>query len=135
MNFQKLVLIVSGVAWAGFGVFLFVYPETLSSVGVPVDSGLGRTEIRAFYGGLEIGLGVFLLWSQMRAERIHVGLMAALLTVGATGTGRLLGVALEGFETSGLMWGFIAIEWTALAVTALAISKHRHPAADVSAQA
>jgi hypothetical protein len=121
MKVPRIVLALSVLAWAGFGAWLYVFPERLDGVGLAPDGGLGRTEVRAFYGGLELGIAAFLGWCLAAASRTRVGLMAATMVVGCTGLGRLSGIALEGFETTPLMWTFVAIELTAAALSAWAI--------------
>lgn len=117
----RMVLGLSVLAWAGFGVWLYLAPEALAGVGLVADTALGRTEVRAFYGGLELGIAGFLGWCLVDPSRTRVGLVAAALLIGGTGLGRLSGVALEGFQTSGQMWGFVALELSAAALSAWAL--------------
>lgn len=109
------------LAWAGFGVSLYAFPDRLDGVGLIADTALGRTEVRAFYGGLELGIAAFLAWCLAVPSRTRVGLVAAALTVGFTGLGRLSGIALEGFESSSLMWTFACIELSAAALSLWAL--------------
>ncbi len=118
-----MVLLVSGLAWLGFGCWIFACPDTLSGVGLSVEGPLGRAEIRAFYGGLELGLGSFLVWCAWDSTRHKVGLVGALLCVGLTCIGRVSGIAIEGFETAPIMWAFAGIEFTGALITAVAIAK------------
>ena len=113
MRFARAVLAISALTWAGFGVMIALNPAGLSGVGLEVDNPLGRVEVRGFYGGLELGLAAFLAWSLCAPERVRAGLMLAALTVGCTASGRLFGIALEGGQTSGLMWTFVALEASA----------------------
>ena len=69
MQFGRMVLGMSAVGWLGFGVWLYANPLNLVEVGLTADTGLGRTEVRAFYGGFEIGIAAFLLWCALRRER------------------------------------------------------------------
>jgi len=123
MQFGRMVLGMSAVGWLGFGVWLYANPLNLVEVGLTADTGLGRTEVRAFYGGLEIGIAAFLLWCALRRERTRIGLVAAMLTIGGTGLGRLSGIALEGFQTSTLMWVFVGIELGAASLTGYALRR------------
>ena len=56
MNFARFILAGSALAWAGFGLLFFVSPENLDGVGLVVDNAVARAEVRAFYGGLELGI-------------------------------------------------------------------------------
>ena len=128
----RAVLLLNAAAWAGFGLWLLMDPTGLGGVGLVVDSPLARIEVRGFYGGLELGIAAFLFWSAAAPRRVSAGLLLAALAVGATATGRLLGIALEGGHTTGLMWGFVALETTACVVSVWA-RRSLAPAADESA--
>ena len=121
MNTKTLILTGSGSIWLAFGLWTFLFPESLSGVGLVLDGGLGRTEIRAFYGGLEIGIGSYLLWACRSEERVQQGLVAALFCVAFTGLGRFLGIAMEGFSTTPMMWVFLGVELVGSLLTVWAI--------------
>ncbi|MCB9672535.1 MAG: DUF4345 family protein [Alphaproteobacteria bacterium] len=57
-------------------------------------SGQGSVEIRAMYGGLELGMGAFLVWCGLDDARARTGLVACLLTLGGLGLARLASWAL-----------------------------------------
>lgn len=111
-SFARIVLLLNAAAWLGFGLMLLIAPTRLDGVGLVVDNPLGRIEVRGFYGGLELGIAAFLCWSAARRDRLSAGLLLAALAVGATATGRLIGIALEGGQTTASMWTFVAIEAT-----------------------
>lgn len=73
------VLWLSALVFAAFGVLFALDP---AGWGAKVDLGVAtptaRTEIRAMYGGLELGIAVFLGWCTLDPARVHPGLMAAL---------------------------------------------------------
>jgi hypothetical protein len=110
MAFARAVLVLSVLAWAGFGTMLLVWPERLGGVGLEVVSPLARIEVRGFYGGLELGLAAFFAWCLAATDRFGPGLMLGALALGGTAAGRLMGIALEGGTTTGQMWGFVAVE-------------------------
>lgn len=56
----------------------------------------GRIEIRAFYGGLEIGFGIFLLLCSRKPALLGPGLLAAALSLGGAATARGIAFFLEG---------------------------------------
>lgn len=123
MRFARVVLGLSSLVWAGFGLMLSIWPERLDGVGLTVDSPLARIEVRGFYGGLELGIAAFLAWcaAAKSAERVRAGLVLTAAVLGGTAVGRLVGVALEGGSTTPQMWSFVALELTGttLAVAAL----------------
>jgi hypothetical protein len=127
MNKHQTFLIASGLAWCGFGVWLWLFPETINGVGLSVEGATGTIEVRAVYGGLELGLGGFLLWASRHPSRTRTGLVAALFSVAGIGMGRATGIAMEGFEASDAMWLFLGIEMTATAMTGVLLCSHDTP--------
>lgn len=94
-RFPQVVLWLSAFLFLAFGAGCLVYPELLAQLGLPVQP-VWRTEIRAFYGGLEIGLAAFLILCTRRPIWVLPGLLASALILGAVGTARLLGIVLDG---------------------------------------
>lgn len=84
----------------------------------------GLTEIRAFYGGLQVGLGVFLVWCTRRRERLMAGLLVAGLAVGGIGAARVVGLLLDRAPTSYHLAN-LAVEIATVVLVAVAVSKHR----------
>lgn len=87
-----ILVALCALIYAGVGVFCIVDPvSALAPVGLaPVDD-LGRVEVIAMYGGLELGMSAFLAWTLTTPERTRVGLVAGTLSIGGLGLGRLLG--------------------------------------------
>lgn len=74
----------------GLGVGCLVDPvRLLAPVGVSVVSDAGLIELRAMYGGLELGFGLFLGWCMMDLARVRIGLVAAMWVVGGLGLARV----------------------------------------------
>lgn len=117
---DRALILIAALITAGFGVWLLINPMALAGVGIPADSPIARVEIRAMYGGLELGIAAFLLWCAAVPAWRRVGLVAAALMVGGIALGRGLGILLEG-GAEPLMWFFFAIEavYTACAVACL----------------
>jgi hypothetical protein len=120
-TFPILLLTLAGVGFLGFGVCLIVDPAGgLATVGIAALNPAGLIELRALYGGLELGLGVFLLLCVARPDWRRPGLWAVLLGNGGIGLTRLAGVALSGvftpFLAVALVWelGFAALAGWAL---------------------
>ena len=127
MKKKQVCLIVSGLAWCGFGIWLWLFPETIGGVGLHVEGATGRVEVRAVYGGLELGLGAFLLWTAAHPSRYRVGLVAALFFVSGIAIGRASGIALEGFVAREAIWLFLSIEVVAALVTATLLYRSDSP--------
>ncbi|RME45319.1 MAG: DUF4345 domain-containing protein, partial [Deltaproteobacteria bacterium] len=97
MRLSSIVLSVAGFVYALLG-FLFLFaPVTMGRwILLSVPSAAAAIEIRAFYGGLEVGLGAFLLYCGNRPATVIVGLVAMTLCTGGILVGRLTGIFLDG---------------------------------------
>jgi len=95
----RLLLAFIALTYTGFGfVFLFYPSEMAAIVGIAFPTTSPRTDFRAMYGGLEIGIGVFLLICAMRREFVRVGLFASACALVAMATSRSVGLMLDGFN-------------------------------------
>ena len=113
-TFAKWVLLLASLGFVGFGAAILVAPaEILGSVGIS-GTAAGLVELRAFYGGLELGLGAFLLVAAFKPDWTEAGLWLVAAINGGIATARLFGIALSGeftgFFAGALVWeiGFTA---------------------------
>ena len=121
--FPTVVITLCALGFLGFGLWLLTDPAALAKVGIQATSKVGTVELRAFYGGMELGLGIFLAMCLWRPEWQSAGLWLVLLANGGAGLARLLGVFLSGAALGGylgwaLLWelGFAALSGLALAL-------------------
>ena len=119
--FPTVVMALCALGFLGFGFWLLSDPAALEKVGIQAASKVGTVELRAFYGGMEIGLGIFLAMCLWRPEWQSAGLWLVLLANGGAGLARLLaiglgGAALGGYLAWALLWelGFAALAALAL---------------------
>ena len=120
----RLLLALIALTYAGFGfVFLFNPSEMAAMIGIAFPTTSPRTDFRAMYGGLEIGVGAFLLVCAMRREFVRVGLFASACVLVAMATSRTVGLMLDGVSLLQVAiaiseWvGGAAATWGALMVT------------------
>ena len=106
---DQILIIVAALIFTGFGVWFLIKPDALSGVGIELTGSEARTDIRATYGGFELGVAVFLFWCASREDWHRIGLIAATLFVAGFGVGRAVGILCEGGAT-GLMWSLLAAE-------------------------
>lgn len=86
---------VSALVFVGIGLWTLQDPEgALREVGVLAASPGGVLELRAMYGGLELGMALFLLWCLRTPVTTWAGVVASTLTIGGLGVVRLLGLLL-----------------------------------------
>jgi hypothetical protein len=122
-RWRLLLLLIAGI-YAGFGfTFLFNPNEMSAMLGLSFQTNAGSTDFRAMYGGLEVGVGVFLLMCALRREFVRVGLFAAACALVAMATSRSVGLLLDGFNLVQALiaaseWvGAVAATWGALVAT------------------
>lgn len=122
MKFAKGVLVVTGLMFLVFGIAFVAAPARLGGwVHLDAAHPVARTELRAFYGGLEIGLGIFLLLCSRRPGWHVPGLLASALILGCTAGARVLGMALDG-STSKAVVGILLVEAGCAAASGLALA-------------
>ena len=128
-RFRIAVLSLAGLGFLGFGLAIVAAPEAvLAPVGISGTTA-GLVELRAFYGGLELGLAAFLLACAAKPAWREPGLWSVALVNGGIAAARLLGIGLTGeftgFFAAALVW---EIGFTLAAIVALRMKKAR-PAA------
>lgn len=119
-KFGKWVLVLAGLGFLGFGLAIVAAPASvLGSVGIS-GTPAGLVELRAFYGGLELGLAAFLFACAARPAWREAGLWSVALVNGGIAAARLLGIALSG-EFTGFFAGALVWElgFTIAAILAL----------------
>jgi hypothetical protein len=99
MVLWRLILAFIALTYTAFG-FLFLFnPDAWSStVSIAFSAPAGRTDFRATYGGLEFGVGVFLLLCALRREFVRLGLFASACALVAMAAARSTGLLLDGLN-------------------------------------
>jgi Domain of unknown function (DUF4345) len=98
MNSWRLVLVIVGLSFVGFGALFISNPSEMAAiVSLALVDRTGRTDVRATYGGLEVGVGVFLLACALRRDFVRVGLFASACVLVAMATSRFVGLLLDGW--------------------------------------
>lgn len=117
----RIVLWIAGLGFIGFGIAFLIAPlETLAAAGVTVEGEIAAIELRAFYGGLEIGLGLALLACDLHDGWRRGGLLLVLASYGAIGLVRAFSMLLAGIATP-FLWAAIATELGLAALAAVAL--------------
>jgi hypothetical protein len=125
MNLSRIALITAASGFAGFGVACLVRPRSvLRRVDVRAHSARGHTELRAMYGGLELGLGAFFAVAAAKREWARPALLAQTLGLGALAAGRLAGI-LADHPRGALMKILFAAESGTAALGAVALARRR----------
>ena len=99
MNKPKIFLRVSALILSVYAISFLIYPELLGElVGFKHHSPNTLVEITAFYGGLELGLAFYLLWSSNNKSRVYFALMMVFFVFLTAGIARFFGIIRFGFE-------------------------------------
>lgn len=106
-----LILRLAALGFLGFGLWLLVAPlSALGPLGIEVTGAAAVTELRAFYGGLELGLAAWLLAASFRPAWVAAALWAVFAINLGIGLARLVGVLVDGafvpFFAGALAWEF-----------------------------
>lgn len=90
MDTGKLAIGITAAAFTGFGAALVAKPEKiLGTIGIKANQRVGRTELRAMYGGMELGFGAFFALAAFKDEWRRPALMAILCGIGGLGATRI----------------------------------------------
>ena len=120
MDSGKLAIGITAAAFTGFGAALIAKPEKiLGTIGIKARKPVGRVELRAMYGGMELGLGAFFTMAALKQEWRRPALMAILCGIGALGVTRYATAVAEGAGPMTYLMGAPEIAAAALAGTAL----------------
>lgn len=127
--FSRLVLAIAALGLLGFGVWMLIAPQAvLAMIGISLQGPAALTEIRAFYGGLEIGLGLALCFGLLVPGWQRPGLALAALCYGTVALSRGLGMLVDG-SGGGFLFGALAFEATVCFASLLALQADRGSAA------
>ena len=109
MNVLAQVLLwVAGLGYAGFGLaFLWAPLRTMALAGIALEGAVAATELRAFYGGLELALGALIVAAAVLPGRLRDGLVLTLASYGAIGGVRLISMLASGADASFLRYAAV----------------------------
>lgn len=120
----RLTLWLGGLGFLGFGIAFLVAPlQTLAAAGIALQGDLAATELRAFYGGLEVALGTLLIAADLRGAR-RPGLILCLASYGGIGAARALGMLIAGSATP-FLWFALATEAMLAILAAVSLKQRR----------
>ena len=129
----RAVLLALSAGFVAFGVAFLLAPAKLAAYAdVSTTSRLGLIELRAFYGGIEIGLGVFLAVTAMRREWQIPGLLCALLSLLGVFGARIYAMTVEGWPGATVLV-LLAIELAGIVLAGFGLMRIREVSAAASA--
>jgi hypothetical protein len=135
MIFSRVVLAVSGLVFVGFGVAFLFWPAPMTlRVGIPLVTMSGTTDVRAVYGGLEIGFGTFLILCSTARAYVLPGLLGVLCALVGMSVSSAVGIALDGGPAP-IIGAALAVEVSGAALALLALLLERRGARSVPMEA
>ena len=137
MKLALIVTAISAVIFIGFGTAFLLIPATMSTwVGFTVNTPTAMADVRATYGGCELGVGLFLAFCLLRRTWIDAALILQVMTLAGYATGRVLGIAGDGPQQA-ITYIAFAVEagGVAIALVALAmLARERRTAAKIDTE-
>jgi hypothetical protein len=120
-KFPVIWLWIVCILFVGFGVGFIVMPAELAELltGAAPRKASAIIDMRATYGGVALGVGLFIGMCARRPEWLPAGLVAALLTSACLGAARLLGIIVDG-SPNAFMVVFLLTEVASVALSAIA---------------
>ncbi len=90
----RMILLLTALVFVALGACFVSVPVRMASfVDIVADQPAAIADIRAVYGGMQIGFGVFLAWCGLSIPRVRTGLLAALMVLIGLATARIIGIA------------------------------------------
>lgn len=124
-TYRATVLALAGLGFLGFGLWFLIDPiGPLAMIGIGVSGAPAATELRAFYGGVQVAIAALMLYAVAKPQWRTPALWLVLAVNGGIALGRLIGVAVDGvwvpFFSYALVWeiGFVVLAAIGLRGTA-----------------
>ncbi len=114
MRFARFVLVIQAVIMIGFSLAYWLRPYEMANLnGMLLMETASVSHMRVYYGGMQLGLALFLLWAMRAPEHARAGLVMVLSTMLALVAGRLGslwldGGSLVGFDLASLIYRVLA---------------------------
>jgi hypothetical protein len=126
MNWPRSLLLLIGLGFLGFGVGYALWPLPMARLtDIPLPSPTARVDFAATYGGLQIGLGIFLLKCARRAIWFDAGLWAAAAALTGMVLIRLQSILVAAGPVTRAIWIGVTMEALGALATGLTLRYRR----------
>jgi hypothetical protein len=106
----KIILALDALVFGLFGALYWVIPAQMAAkVGVTMTNPAGLIDVQGLYGGLEVGLALFLAWCALSPDRIRIGLAAGAFALGGIAISRFVAIAHFGMPDAAVT-GLVALD-------------------------
>ena len=97
MLFARIVLSIQIAALLVLGLAYFIRPEEMAGFsGALLMGNAAVTEVRAYYGGLQLGLAAYLAMALLRMDLLRPALLLLVLLYSSLALARIAGLWLDG---------------------------------------
>ncbi|SEJ00800.1 protein of unknown function [Azotobacter beijerinckii] len=122
MLFARIILLVQAVVMGGVGLAYWLRPYEMANLnGMLLMEAVSASNTRVYYGGLQLGLALFLLWSTRRPERLRSALVLLVTMQTALVLARLGALWLDGGALQSLDLGALAYKLGSALLALLAL--------------
>ncbi|MES2819433.1 MAG: DUF4345 domain-containing protein [Pseudomonadota bacterium] len=122
MLFARIFLVVQALALIGLGLAYFIQPQEMANLsGMLLMAPAAVTDVRAYYGGLQIGLGGFVLLAMSRLDLTRAALTLLVMVYAALALARVGGLWLDGGAEQSFNLTALLIEAVSLVLAFLAL--------------
>ncbi|GAB3378086.1 DUF4345 family protein [Azotobacter armeniacus] len=122
MLFARIVLLIQVVVMGGVGLAYWLRPYEMANLnGMLLMEAVSASNTRVYYGGLQLGLALFLLWSARRPERVRSALVLLITMQTALVLARLGSLWLDGGTLRSLDLGALAYKLVSALLALLAL--------------
>lgn len=120
MKLGVALLRISSVAFVAFA----LAPDTFADLvtGAVPATPSASIDMRATYGGVALGLGVFYWLAARRAEWVRMGVLASLLVIAGIAAARAVGIVADG-QPNTFMLLFLVLEVVAVVLSDVALRR------------
>jgi len=102
MRFARFVLLAQALVMACLSLAYWLWPHEMANLnGMLLMETASVSHLRVYYGGLQLGLALFLIWAARAPERARPALIMLVMTMTALVLGRLISLWLDGGELGG----------------------------------
>jgi hypothetical protein len=120
----KVILWFSALVFISYGLACLYSPALPAGyAGLAMTNGDALAEIRAMYGGLQFGFGIFCLLGALRKDFFRPVLASVMLLLGGLALARLYSTATGIDPVTSYTYGALVFECTTAALAALALRK------------
>ena len=123
---SKILLLAGALIYFAFGLVFLIHPDIITTMdGIVLPDRPAANHIRSVYGGMEIGLGMLLIYFCLVKDGVRNGLIVLSFSIGVTALSRLYGILFDhGGDMSNIL--SFAAEF-AFAAIALILIFHQVP--------